>query len=70
MLRTLRKEEGPARYLQSSYGVLRSEPYMDHKEAHEQQQPWRDPVDGKNYVETTVRWLIHKVPDARVGMET
>ena len=76
VLRALRKEDGPNRVLQSSYGFLRSEPYRDksefeeahkreeaHKleEAHKQQAPWRDSIDGLQYIENTIRWEIHKV---------
>ena len=64
VLRALRKEEGPDRILQSSYGFLRSEPYMQEKEyeeAHRQQKPWRDPVDGLKYIENAICWEIQKV---------
>lgn len=40
---------------------------MDHdfdKEAHAQQVPWRDPIDGLNYIENTIRWDIHKARHA------
>jgi hypothetical protein len=36
---------------------------MDHnvdKEAHAQQVPWQDPIDGLDYIENTIRWDIHK----------
>jgi hypothetical protein len=66
-LRALRKEDGPNRVLQCSYGFLRSEPYMDQhvdKNAHAQQAPWQDPIDGLDYIENTIRWDIHKARDA------
>ena len=64
VLRALRKEDGPARVLQSSYGFIRSEKYMDlpeYAEAHRQQKKWKDKIDGLNYIENTVRWEFHKV---------
>jgi hypothetical protein len=73
VLRALRKEEGPDRVLQSSYGFLRSEPYMDKKEfkeAHNQQEPWRDPIDGLQYIENTIRWEIHKVTRTQLPIAT
>lgn len=63
VLRALRKEEGPDRVLQSSYGFLTCEHYMDEgcEAAHSQQKPFRDPIDGQEYIENTIRWEIHKV---------
>ena len=64
VLRALRKEDGPNRVLQSSYGFLRSEPYKGEKDAegaHEDQDKRRDPIDGLEYIDNTIRWEIHKV---------
>lgn len=30
------------------------------KVAHAQQVPWKDPVDGLEYIENTIRWDFHK----------
>ncbi|EXJ77707.1 hypothetical protein A1O3_09936 [Capronia epimyces CBS 606.96] len=59
VLRALRKEDGPARVLQLSYGFLRSEPYGDHKE-HSKQKAKLDKIDGVRYVDNTICWIINK----------
>lgn len=60
VIRALKKEAGPARILQSSYGFLRTEPYGTH-EAHASQEPKPDKVDGLDYIEDTIDWVITKV---------
>ena len=30
------------------------------KDAHAQQAPWKDKIDGLDYIENTIRWDIHK----------
>jgi hypothetical protein len=58
----LRKEDGPARIVQSSYGFLRIEPHEPEVwEAHRNIHPWYDKVDGLYYVKDTIDWLIKKV---------
>lgn len=62
VLRALRKEDGPARIVQSSYGFLRTEPHEPEVlEAHQSIRPWYDKVDGLPYVKDTIDWLIKKV---------
>jgi hypothetical protein len=60
VLRALKKEDGPARVLQASYGFIRSEVYMDHPE-HEGQIPVVDKVDGKKYIQNAIEWIMKKV---------
>jgi hypothetical protein len=60
VLRALRKEDGPARILQSSYGFIRDEPYLDY-DAHITQVPEKDAVNGRKYLDHTIDWMIHKV---------
>ena len=62
VLRALRKEDGPARIVQSSYGFLRTEPHEPEEwEAHKNVRAWYDKVDGQMYVKNTIDWLIKKV---------
>jgi hypothetical protein len=62
VLRALRKEDGPARIVQSSYGFLRTEPHEPEVwEAHKNIRAWYDKVDGQMYVKDTIDWLIKKV---------
>jgi hypothetical protein len=46
-----------------SMGILVTEPYQPQAiEAHKEvEQPWRDPVDGRLYVEDTILWIVQKV---------
>ena len=62
VLRALRKEDGPARIIQSSYGILRTEPH-DPKlyEAHKDARPYLEPLNGVKYVKDTIDWIIKKV---------
>jgi hypothetical protein len=62
VLRALRKEDGPARIVQSSYGFLRTEPHEPEVwNAHQNIRAWYDKVDGQMYVKDTIDWLITKV---------
>jgi hypothetical protein len=63
VIRALRKEDGPARILQSSYGFLRTEPYGT-QEAHASQTPKPDKIDGLDYIDNTIEWMINKVATA------
>jgi hypothetical protein len=63
VIRALRKEDGPARILQSSYGFLRTEPYGT-QEAHASQKPKPDKIDGLDYIDNTIEWMINKVATA------
>ena len=60
VLRALRKEDGPARVLQSSYGFIRTEIYNTQAQ-HAGQVPIKDKVDGKQYIDNTIEWVIKKV---------
>jgi hypothetical protein len=60
VLRALRKEDGPARILESSYGFVRTELYGT-QEAHSTQTPKRDKIDGFDYIDDTIEWIINKV---------
>jgi len=60
VIRALRKEDGPARILESSYGFLRTEPYGT-QEAHASQKPKTDKIDGLDYIDDTIEWIINKV---------
>jgi len=68
VLRALRKEDGPDRISQSSYGFLRTEPYEKDLEtgiplipAHIGVKPHYDPVDGEPYVKNAIDWFMQKV---------
>lgn len=61
ILRAARKEEGPERFVKSSYGLLRKEYYdATTYQAHREASKSYDPIDGNSYV-NTIEWLIHKV---------
>lgn len=64
ILRAVRKEDGPSRFLYSSYGFLRDELYEDRAELlvpHNEQSPVRDPADGRLYIDHTIDWVVHAV---------
>lgn len=64
VLRALRKEDGPARIIQSSYGFLRTEPLEPNVwDAHKDVHGWFDRLDGNMYVKDTIDWLVQKVSD-------
>jgi hypothetical protein len=68
VLRALRKEDGPDRIIQSSYGFLRTEPWEpDVFEAHKEAHPRYDKTDGERYVKNTIDWLIKKVSIAKLA---
>lgn len=60
VLRALRKEDGPARVLQASYGFIRTEVYNTEVE-HLGQVPITDKIDGKQYIDNAIEWVIKKV---------
>ena len=60
VLRALRKEDGPARVLQASYGFIRTERYNTEVE-HVGQVPVTDKIDGNQYIDNTIDWVIKKV---------
>lgn len=56
-----KKEDGPKRHLQSSYGLLRREYHQpDAFEFHKEAKIYRDALDGKHYVKT-IEWPLVKV---------
>ncbi|EXJ61551.1 hypothetical protein A1O7_01979 [Cladophialophora yegresii CBS 114405] len=59
VLRALRKEDGPARVLQASYGFIRTERYGTQAE-HLGQVPITDKIDGREYIDNTIEWIIKK----------
>jgi hypothetical protein len=62
LLRALRKDDGPSRITQCSYGFLITEPYEPGEiEEHKNTIPRIDPVDGEKYVPDTIDWLIKVV---------
>jgi hypothetical protein len=63
VIRALRKEDGPARILQSSYGFLRTEPFGT-QAAHTSQKPKPDKIDGLDYIDNTIEWVVNKVATA------
>lgn len=63
VLRALRKEDGPARILQSSFGFLRTERYGTAAE-HSGQTPVEDKIDGHLYIDNTVDWVLSEVCQA------
>lgn len=64
VLRALRKEDGPARVLQASYGFIRTERYNTQVE-HAAQVPITDNIDGNQYIDNTIEWVIKKVSITR-----
>lgn len=46
--------------IQSSYGLLRCEPYGDYPE-HEACEKYHDPIDGETYVQDTILWVLKRV---------
>ena len=66
VLRALRKEDGPARVSQASYGFIRTERY-DTQVEHVGQVPITDKIDGNQYIDNTIDWVIKKVFDHEVS---
>ncbi|KAI0433147.1 hypothetical protein F5Y09DRAFT_299802 [Xylaria sp. FL1042] len=57
VLRALNKDNGPRRFIRSSYGIRRDE---DHNpKTHKSAKPHRDPVDGLMYVRT-IYWVLQQ----------
>ncbi|KAG5656912.1 hypothetical protein KAF25_011081 [Fusarium avenaceum] len=57
VIRALNKSRGPERIARSSYGILRTEPFREHKE-HEGLHPSYDPHDGQAYIKGTIDWVL------------
>ncbi|OCL14979.1 hypothetical protein AOQ84DRAFT_307992 [Glonium stellatum] len=61
ILRALNKEDGPARFIRSSYGFLRTEPYEPEvTPAHVGVKPSYDHLDGNQYIRDTIDWVVKK----------
>ncbi|KAF5857425.1 hypothetical protein ETB97_005772 [Aspergillus alliaceus] len=62
ILRALRKEDGPARAIFSSYGVMRAEPYDRDNKAHVEQVKKRtyDAHDKNPYIKKTITWFANR----------
>jgi hypothetical protein len=61
ILRAVRKEEGPARILQSSYGFQRRELYNEEIPAHREGKQRKDKFDEQIYINKTIMWSLVKV---------
>ncbi|KAF2181357.1 hypothetical protein K469DRAFT_713791 [Zopfia rhizophila CBS 207.26] len=59
VLRALNKEQGPRRLARSSYGILRTEPFMDYPE-HSGLKPSYDRYDGLPCIKNTIDWVLKK----------
>lgn len=60
VLRALNKSDGPKRIGQSSYGIIRSEVWMDYPE-HKDQRVDESAWDGELYVMRTILWVMKLV---------
>ncbi|KAF9887626.1 hypothetical protein FE257_009719 [Aspergillus nanangensis] len=62
ILRALQKDEGPAKTIFSSYGLLRTEPYDKTNPAHIQQIKFKryDKHDGDPYIKDTISWFVNR----------
>ncbi|KAI2609234.1 hypothetical protein GGR54DRAFT_643547 [Hypoxylon sp. NC1633] len=61
VLRALNKNNGPERYVKSSYGIRRDETAGSYRE-HGKAKTFRDPVDGLTYVRT-IDWKLKRSDD-------
>lgn len=59
VFRTLNKEDGPSRKLQSNFGFLQIEEYNN--KLHPAAIPIHNPLDNKKYVYDILDWVIKKV---------
>lgn len=64
VLRALDKTGGPSRWSKSSYGILRSEPYMKYPE-HSDAKSVVDKFDKMRWVKDTIYWVLECVCRAR-----
>ncbi|KAH8194146.1 hypothetical protein TruAng_011693 [Truncatella angustata] len=61
ILRSLNKDLGPARFIRSSFGLLRTEPWDDEKEEFKiagLTKPQRSSTDGGYWVRDTIYWVL------------
>jgi hypothetical protein len=61
IIRAIRKEEGPARIIQSSYGFQRRELYNEKILAHQEGKQRKDKYDKQIYINKTIMWSLVKV---------
>lgn len=63
ILRAWNKEDGPARFIQSSYGFEIMEEYNPKRypEHLQVKKKYKDKLDGKTYVEEVIEWHVCKV---------
>lgn len=61
IIRAIRKEEGPARIIQSSYGFQRRELYDEKIPAHRESKQRKDKFDEQIYINKTIMWSLVKV---------
>jgi hypothetical protein len=64
VLRASNKEDAPQRYIRSSYGILRNEPYDPNFPPHKKAPRSFDRLDGISYVKNTIDWVIKLVSSA------
>ncbi|KAG4259811.1 hypothetical protein FPRO03_12461 [Fusarium proliferatum] len=57
--RACNKVNGPERIAQCSFGILRTEHFMDHPEHQNKRYMW-SPHDGRRYIENTIYWFLKK----------
>ncbi|KAF5632684.1 Hsp70 family heat shock protein [Fusarium sp. NRRL 52700] len=58
--RACNKANGPKRIAQSSYGLLRSEPFMAHPDHRFKKKTW-SPHDGTAYLTDTIYWFLERL---------
>lgn len=61
VLRAFKKEDGPTRKLQSSYGLIRKEPLNRDYEGHRRGQKTWDDLEATYFVKDTILWKFVKV---------
>jgi hypothetical protein len=61
VFRTLNKEDGPSRKLQSNFGFLQIEEYDSKLPAHRSATPTHHPLNNRKYVFDVIDWVIKKV---------
>jgi hypothetical protein len=61
--RTLNKEDGPSRKLQSNFGFLQLEEFEKNLPAHRLATPTHNPHNNRKYIYDVLDWVIKKVFD-------
>ena len=67
VFRAMNKDGGPERQLLSSYGFLIKEEYDPDERGHQGAFVRLSDLDGRQYVDNCLRWLIKKVRGALAG---